>query len=100
MAILVKNYVFKTGSFPTGYQNFYILEDEWRSQDNEKTSGWLHKPQYRILGVALNKQSPTPTTWLVINETEDREFVGTANSKVKAHQKGSGYCFHAQLNCD
>lgn len=98
MATFVRDYVFKTGSAPTGFYDCRILRDEWRSQNNEKTAGWLHKPQYRILGVALKKQ--VPETWLVIDETEDREFIGTANSEQKAHQKGASYCFHSQFDVD
>lgn len=93
---IVKDFVFNTGRFPVGYQNFKVLVDEWRSQDNEKTAGWLYKPQYRILGVSLNRD--TPEKWLVIDETEDREFIGTANSESEAYQKGRNYSFHSQLN--
>lgn len=95
---IVKDFVFNTGSSAAGYDNFKVLVDEWRSQNNEKTAGWLYKPQYRILGVSLNRDCPEK--WLVIDETENREFIGTADSESEAHQKGASYCFYSQLNDD
>ena len=95
---IVKDFVFNTDRSATGYENFKVLVDEWRNQDNEKTAGWLYKPQYRILGVSLNRDYPEK--WLVIDETESREFIGTADSESEAHQKGRSYSFHSQLNDD